>query len=90
MLCNLKIATQSFTPTLFHNLSRYDSHQLIKNLNLKAKEKLTVVLCTDEICLSFSLHVTVGDYIMKEGATKTKYEELRFLDIFWFLPEKLG
>ena len=81
------VLSKLFTPTLFRNLSRYDT---IKNLNLKEKKKLTVVPCTDENCLSFSLHVTVGEYMTKEGAMKTKYEELRFLDIFWFLPEKLG
>ena len=83
--CNLKVRTQSFTPILFHNLSRYDSHHLIKNLNLK----LTVVPCTDENYLSFSLHVPVGEYMTKEGTMKTKYEEMIFLDSFRFLPESL-
>ena len=60
--CNLKVRTQSFTPILFPNLSRYDSHHLIENLNLK----LTVVPCTDENYLSFSLHVPLGEYMTKK------------------------
>ena len=87
--CNLKQRTQSFTPVFFHNLSRYDSHHLIRFPSLKPNEKLSVVLCTDEIYISFSLHVPVDSYIDKTRQKKLKYEEMRFLDSLRFLTESL-
>ena len=35
---NLKHRTQSFTPVLFNNLSKYDSHHLIRYLSLLPDE----------------------------------------------------
>ena len=87
--CNLRQRTQSFTPVFFNNLSRYDSHHLIQNLSLKTDEKLSIIPCTEENYISFSLHIPVGNYISKAGVTKVKYEEVRFLDSFRFLPESL-
>ena len=78
---------QSFNPVFFRNLSRYDSHHLIKNLSLKKEEKLTEVPSTEEILFSVSLQVTIGSYKNKTSASKTKYEERRFLDSFRFLPD---
>ena len=76
--CNLKIRTQSFSPILFYNLSGYDSHHLIENLNLEEKVKLTVLPCTDENYLSFSLHVPVGEYMTKEGVMKKEVQRDEF------------
>ena len=87
--CNLKLRTQSFTPVFFQNLGKYDSHHLIRYLSLKPKEKLTIVPCTDENYVSFSLHVPVGEYKTKTGETKIKFEEMRFLDSYRFLPDSL-
>ena len=87
--CNLKQRTQSFTPVFFHNLSRYDSHHLIRYLDLEHEEKLTVVPCTEENYISFSLHIPVGSYINKKRVNKIKFEEMRFLDTFRFLPDSL-
>ena len=88
--CNLKLRTQSFTPVLLHNLSKYDAHHLIRSLKLNPKVKLTVVSCTDEIYISFSLHVPIGDYKSKSGAIYPKFEEMRFLDSYRFLPSSLN
>ena len=82
--CNLKLRTQSFTPVFFQNLGKYDSHHLIRYLSLKPKEKLTIVPCTDENFVSFSLHVPVGVNKTKTGETKIKFEQMRFLDSYRF------
>ena len=37
---NLKARSVNFLPVFIHNLSRYDSHHIIKNLLLKEHEKL--------------------------------------------------
>ena len=87
--CNLKQRTQSFTPVLFHNLSKYDSHHLIRYLSLLPDEELTVVPCTDEKYIFFSLHVSVGKFDDKKGSERIKFEEMRFLDNFRFLPDSL-
>ena len=70
--CNLKLRVQAFTPVFFHNLSKYDSHHLIENFTLAGGEKITVVPCTDENYISFSLHVPVGSYMDKKGVEKNK------------------
>ena len=88
--CNLKLRTQSFTPVLLHNLSRYDAHHLIRSLKLNPKEKLTVVPCSDETYISFILHVPIGEYKSKSGAIHPKFEEMRFLDSYRFLPSILN
>ena len=38
--CDLKLRTESFTPIFFHNLSRYDSHHLISNLEFERKREV--------------------------------------------------
>ena len=60
--CNLRAQTTKFLPIFFHNLSRYDSHHILKNLRLLAGEKLSAIARTDETFTSFSIAVPVGSY----------------------------
>ena len=45
--CNLRARTKNFLPVFFHSLSRYDAHHILKQLKLKANEKLSAVAKTD-------------------------------------------
>ena len=74
----------------FHNLSKYDSRQLIRYLSLLPDKKLTVVPCTDKKYNSFSLHVSVGNFVHKKGKKSINFEEIRFLDSLRFLPDSLN
>ena len=40
---NLKLRSLKFMPIFFHNLSKYDAHYLLKNIEIRSEEKLTVI-----------------------------------------------
>ena len=63
---------------------------MIRYLDLEHDKKLTVVPCTEENYISLSLHIPVGNYFNKKGENKIKFEEMRFLDSFRFLPDSLN
>ena len=44
---NLKVTAGSFVPIFFHNLSRYDSHHIIKHLKLEDKGELSAIARTE-------------------------------------------
>ena len=83
--CNLKLRTHTFKPIFFHNLSKYDAHHLLKYIEIKSEEKMTVIPCNSETHISFSFFVPVGN--TKDD--KLLYEEFRFLDSFRFLSGSL-
>ena len=87
--CNLKVTAGSFVPIFFHNLSRYDSHHIIKNLKLEDKEELSVIARTEETFISFSIKVPIRTYFDKCGKEKTIKHELRFLDSMNFMASSL-
>ena len=61
--CNLQARAKRFLPVFFHNLSRYRSHHIVKQLTLLPDEKLSAISRTDEVYLiqpsrdSFRVHV---------------------------------
>jgi len=81
--CNFNRKTKYFIPIYFHNLSRYDSHMLLKVINKFGDGKLTIIPKTEEEYISFS-----KDYYVEIEGNKVKYE-LRFLDSFRLLPASL-
>ena len=83
--CNLRLRTRTFTPIVFHNLSKYDRHHLLKYIEILSEEKNTVITCNSETYISFSFFVPVG----KTKDDKLLYEEFRFLDSFRFLSGSL-
>ena len=87
--CNLKARSVNFLPVFFHNLSRYDSHHIIKNLLLKENEKLSAFSRTDEVFISFSITVPVGSYSTKKGKVVKVSNAQRFLDSFQFMAQGL-
>lgn len=74
--CNLQVQIPNFVPVFFHNLSRYDSHLLIRALNFD-KEEIRIIASTTEVYISFIRDM--GDGI-----------QFRFLDSFRFMNRSLG
>ena len=87
--CNLRAQTTKILPIFFHNLSRYDSHQILKNLRLLAGEKLPAFAKTDETFTSFSIAVPLGSYKDKRNKIVTLRHSLRFLDSLQFMSQSL-
>ena len=87
--CNLAVTVGSFLPVLFHNLSRYDAHHIVKYLVLEENEILSAISRTEETFISFSVQVPVKTYINKCGVEKIVRNEIRFLDSFSFMASGL-
>ena len=86
--CNLKARSKNYLPIIFHNLSRYDAHHMIKNRTLLSGEKLSAIPRTTETYISFGVSVPVGSYT-KNQKNPTITNNLRFLDTFHFMSQSL-
>lgn len=86
--CNLDFKESRIVPVVFHNLSHYDSHFIIKKLAVNEKGFLSAIALNDELYISFTKtfpsNVSDGD--------RNKYEKFikfRFIDSFRFMPSSL-
>ena len=86
--CNLKYRKPNFTPVVFHNFSKYDSHLFIKNLGF-SKGNINCIPNNDEKYISFTKEIQVGSYTNKEGENKSLYHAIRFIDSFKFMAASL-
>lgn len=88
--CNLQRRKSRFIPVFFHNLSRYDSHFIVRILHKFGPGRVTVVPHTTEEYISFSKFITTGYYTLDKKTGEKKWieetTELRFLDSYRFLP----
>ena len=88
-ICNLRAQTTKFLPIFFHNLPRYDSHHILKNLRLLGGEKLSAIARTDETFTSFSIALPVGSYKDKRKKYVTLRHSLKFLDNLQYMSQSL-
>ena len=87
--CNLQARTTNFLPVFFHNFSHYDSHHILKNLELEKGEKLSAFARTDETFTSINLSVPVGSYTDEKNRIVRLFHSLRFLDSLQFMSQSL-
>ena len=88
-ICNLQFKKPKFTPVFFHNLSGYDSHLFVKNLG-KSEGNIRCITNNEEIYISFSKEIVVGEYENKKGEKVKIKHEIRFLDSFKFFGISRG
>ena len=94
--CNLNYRKPNFTPVVFHNLSGYDSHLLIKNLGV-SEGNIDCIPNNEEKYISISKKIRVKSYTKKvkneEGEPAEKeikvYHTIRFIDSFKFMDTSL-
>jgi len=70
-----------FVPVKFHNLSGYDAHLFVKNLNTMGEGDIDCIPNIEEKYISFSNNIY-------DDEKKFKYK-IRFIDSFRFLPASL-
>ena len=87
--CNLRAKTTRFLPILFHNLSRYDAHHIIKYLKLNDGEKLSATAKNDVTYISLSLDIPMERFKSKVGQNVVLYHSQLFLDSFQFMSQSL-
>ena len=65
-ICNLNYKVSTFFPVVFHNLSGYDSHLVIKTLR-NSKGDISCIPNNEENYISFMKQVTVDKFVNKKG-----------------------
>ena len=88
--CNLRYKIPSYIPIVFHNLSGYDVHLIIRELGKKFDTgKIGVISENKEKCISFYVDVVVDRYEDELDKIKEKKIELRFIDSKRFMVSSL-
>ena len=73
---------------VFHNLSRYDAHLFIRELE-KETNKTGVITKNKEDYITFLIDVVVDKYVDKDGKEKEKKTQFRFIDSIKFMATSL-
>ncbi|XP_071648529.1 uncharacterized protein [Temnothorax longispinosus] len=84
--CNLNYKDSHFIPVIFHNLSGYDAHFIIKEIAAAFKGSINVLPITKEKYISFTKHV-------KDTAERSDSRsdiKLIFIDSYKFLSASLA
>ena len=79
-ICNLACSNPTFIPVIFHNLSRYDSHFIMQEINSLDDSEITLIPKTEEEYIAFSKTYRFTD---------DNKVEMRFMDSYRFLSESL-
>ncbi|KYM95685.1 hypothetical protein ALC62_13666 [Cyphomyrmex costatus] len=82
--CNVNYKDSLYIPVVFHNLSGYDAHFVIKEIATKFKGKVDLLPLTKEKYISFTKHVK--DTSDEDSRNCVK---LRFIDSYKFLSSSL-
>ncbi|XP_036143348.1 uncharacterized protein LOC118645749 [Monomorium pharaonis] len=82
--CNLNYKNSYYIPIVFHNLSGYDSHFIIKEIATAFEGEVSLLPITKEKYISFTK--TVKDTTEEDSQ---KHVQLRFIDSFRFVNTSL-
>lgn len=82
--CNLSYQEAHHVPIVFHNLSNYDAHFIIRALAKNIPGSISIIPCNDQRYISFTLNISsqcTDDY--------KRRVQLRFIDSFRFMASSL-
>ncbi|KYN38697.1 hypothetical protein ALC56_06918 [Trachymyrmex septentrionalis] len=86
--CNLNYKNSLYIPIVFHNLSGYDAHFIIKEIATAYEGRVDVLPMTKEKYISFTKHVD-STKDKTENNSQRNCVKLRFIDSFKFLSTSL-
>ncbi|KYN37224.1 hypothetical protein ALC56_08411, partial [Trachymyrmex septentrionalis] len=86
--CNLNYKNSLYIPIVFHNLSGYDAHFIIKEIATAYEGHVDVLSITKEKYISFTKHVD-STKDKTENNSQRNCVKLRFIDSFKFLSTSL-
>lgn len=88
--CNLKYRESRTIPVVFHNLSGYDSHFIIREIAESFKGEIQVIPCTDQLYISFTKSVDdTRDNADNFEQIKKNTIRFKFIDSFRFMAASL-
>jgi len=87
--CNLNYKNSFYIPIVFHNLSGYDAHFIIKEIATAYDGYIDVLPITKKKYISFTKHVDSTKDKNKKNFQKKNGVKLRFIDSFKFLNASL-
>ena len=87
-VCNLKYRVPKFFPVVFHNLSDYDSHLLIKTLG-NSQGDISCIANNEENYIFFTKQLIVDRFVNEKGKEVNVKRELRFIDSLRFMASSL-
>lgn len=81
--CNRHYQESRYVPVVFHNLSHYDSHFIVKKLAVNEEGNMSAIALNDELYISFTktFPAEKGKFI--------NFIKFRFIDSFRFMPSSL-
>ena len=85
--CNINYKIPTFSPVIFHNLNRYDSHLFIKYLGTTAGN-ISCIPNNEEKYISFTKQIIVE--ISQDGRNIDVKRDIRFIDSFRFMASGLS
>ncbi|XP_070528291.1 uncharacterized protein [Cardiocondyla obscurior] len=83
--CNLRYCDTRYIPVVFHNLSGYDAHFVIKEITTAYEDKVDLLPITKKKYISFTKHVNDT----AKGQDLRTAIKLRFIDSYKFLNASL-
>ena len=85
--CNINYKIPTFSPVIFHNLNRYDSHLFIKYLGTTAGN-ISCIPNNEEKYISFTKQIIVE--VSQDGRNIDVKRDIRFIDSFRFMASGLS
>ncbi|KYQ58433.1 hypothetical protein ALC60_02578, partial [Trachymyrmex zeteki] len=86
--CTLNYKNSFYIPVVFHNLSGYDAHFIIKEIASVYEGQINVLPITKEKYISFTKHVN-STKDKNENNFQKNYIKIRFIDSYKFLSASL-
>lgn len=82
--CNLNYKEPRYVPIVFHNLSNYDAHFIVKQFAANIPGDITIIPRNDQLYISFTKTVK-----SVHSASYKNFIKLRFIDSFRFMSSSL-